>query len=327
MKIRTIIVCVFAIAILACNKDTAISYDTCPMVVETCKSIPPYRGPGFGYKSVMSDSFLFDMPSINPNNANEFVFYLYCDAYKGIFTYNMQSKKRTQVTKGTMKSGVPQSQPKWGRNGWILFGDLDYNIYKVKPNGDSLTKMTKTGRNYTPDWNYDGTMFCAQYINSHNNSYTAFYDAQGNIIDTIQELNANNFLFDNQVDWQNKRYVLGTQYQKVILYDYAKKETLDILNTKDLDVGFPRWTGESDIILSGQDGIYTMNIYNKKVKKIRQTCSGKYYSYLTVLDNNKLLCSGLTTNVIDAFNEVLAYKTHIYILNRCDTNSIELDLR
>ena len=140
-------------------------------------------------------------------------------------------------------------------------------------------------------------------------------------------MNTKNSLFYNQVDWQNKRYVLGTQNQNFILYDYAKKETLTILNTYGSYVGFPRWAGESDIIFSGQEGIYTRNIYNRKVKKIRETCNGKNYSDVIIWDNNKLLCSGNITNMIDTFNEVLAYKTHIYILNRCDTNSIELDLR
>jgi hypothetical protein len=101
-------------------------------------------------------------------------------------------------------------------------------------------------------------MYCAKYVNSRNNLYTAFYDTQGNIIDSIQELNTKNSLFYDQVNWQNKQYVLGTQNQNFILYDYAKKETINILNTYGLYVGFPRWASESDIIFSGQDGIYTM---------------------------------------------------------------------
>jgi hypothetical protein len=327
MKLKPYLILVSLCLLFACNKDAPIVYDTCPMVVETCISIPSYKGPGTGFRYVMSDSFSYDRPSINPYNPNEIVFFLYNDGYKGIFTYNMLTKKKTQLTSGSINSAAPPSQAKWGRNGWIIFGEHDYNIYKIKPNGDSLTKLTKTGRNYTPDWNYDGTMFCARYLNNRNNLYTAFYDAQGNIIDSIQELNTNKSLFYDQVDWQNKRYVLGTQNQNFILFDYAKKETINILNTYGLSVGFPRWAGESDIIFSGQEGIYTMNIYNRKVKKIRETCSGKNYSDVIVLDNNKLLCSGYTTNIIDTFQEILAYKTNIYILNRCDTNSIELDLR
>lgn len=327
MNLKPFLIFASLCLLFACNKDTAIVYDTCPMVVETCISIPPYKGPGTGFRYVMSDSFSYDKPSINPNNPNEIVFFLYNDGYKGIFTYNMLTKKRTQLTSVSINSNAPPSQAKWGRNGWIIFGDHDYNVYKIKPNGDSLTRLTKTGRNFTPDWNYDGTMFCAKYLNSLNNLYTAFYDAQGNIIDSIQELNTNKSLFYNQVDWQNKRYVLGTQNQNFILYDYAKKETINILNTYGLSVGFPRWAGESDIIFSEQDGIYTMNIYIRKVKKIRETCSGKNYSDVIMLDNNKLLCSGYVTNMIETFQEILAYKTHIYILNRCDTNSIELNLR
>jgi len=44
--------------------------------------------------------------------------------------------------------------PAWSPDGrWLAFTDFrDMQIYKVKVNGDSLTRLTSAGRNYYPSW-------------------------------------------------------------------------------------------------------------------------------------------------------------------------------
>jgi hypothetical protein len=97
MILKPFLILISLCLLFACNKDAAIVYDTCPMVVENCKNIPPYKGPGTGYKYEWSDSFFYDKPSINPNNPNEFAFFFTRMEYRGIFTYNMQTKREPRL--------------------------------------------------------------------------------------------------------------------------------------------------------------------------------------------------------------------------------------
>ncbi len=53
-------------------------------------------------------------------------------------------------------NGVAYYDPRWSPKGdWIVFNMLA-QIFKIKTNGDSLTQLTFTGRNFFPNWSPDG---------------------------------------------------------------------------------------------------------------------------------------------------------------------------
>ena len=64
----------------ACEKDSnkvQLAIDNHCMPQETGPIIPYYKGPGFGFEIVQLDSFRYTMPYSNPNNKNEFVYFVY----------------------------------------------------------------------------------------------------------------------------------------------------------------------------------------------------------------------------------------------------------
>ncbi|MES2379544.1 MAG: hypothetical protein V4538_00790 [Bacteroidota bacterium] len=322
MKTRNIIILLLGIALfLACGKDNQINLSGCPTVEEVGKDIPPYRGPGWGFKYVQSDTFLGYVPCTNPNNKDEFVFWLATPSYSGIYTYNLKTKIRSLVLAATNKKGIPQSQPRWSRKGWILFDDRDHNIYKIKANGDSLTQLTQTSGEFVPEWNYEGTMFCTEYLSRTNQYYTMFRDENGNIIDSVQYQGRDLFL--GQPDWQHGQYIIGNSNNDgVLLYDYKKKTTTEIDNK---DVAFPRWINENEFIYAGFKVISIMNIKNRQIRIIRKPKNS--YQSFNLLDNGQILCCRTTQYLQDSIMEVIATKTGVFLINQCDTNTIELNLR
>ncbi|OGC78097.1 MAG: hypothetical protein A2145_02350 [candidate division Zixibacteria bacterium RBG_16_40_9] len=53
--------------------------------------------------------------------------------------------------------GLLALYPRWSPTvGWIVY-NMNAQIYKIKTNGDSLTQLTFTGRNFFPDWSPDGS--------------------------------------------------------------------------------------------------------------------------------------------------------------------------
>lgn len=320
MRIRNSIILLLGITLfLACGKDNQINLSGCPTVEEVGKNIPPYRGPGSGFKYVQSDTFLGYVPCTNPNNKDEFVFWLATPSYSGIYTYNLKTKIRSLVQAATKTKGVPQSELRWGRNGWIIYGDIDHNVYKIKPNGDSLTQLTKTGSEFKPEWNFDGTLFCTQYIGANNYYYTLFRDQNGKAVDSVQIKGMS--IFNNQPHWQHERYLIGTNDDYTVLYDYTTKKATEINGI----AAFPRWINENEFIYTSTNVISIMNIYNRQVKVIRKPKNS--YQSFNLLDNGQILCCRTTQYLQDSIMEVIATKTGIFLINQCDTNTIELNLR
>jgi hypothetical protein len=323
---RAFLILIILGLLFACGKDSiqipGSSY--CPVVEEGGKNIPPYKGPGWGFKSFATDSISFYNPHSNPNNKDEFVFWLESSTYQGIHTYNIKTKVRTLVLARNGNKGIPQSPIRWGRNGWIIFGDMDKNIYKIKPNGDSLTQLTQTGREFTPEWNYDGTLFCTKYWSRTGQYYTLFRDANGNIIDSIQYNNTR--IFEGQPDWQHPDYLIGTNNLKVILYNYKNRSVIEIPAT-DLSKGFPQWISKDEFIYNGYRSIGIMNINTKQIRTIRNTKDERNYWTVNKLDNGKMLCAATVSYLHDSIQQVIGTRKGIFIINECDSNTVELNLR
>lgn len=136
----------------SCTKDKT-QIDECDDLSET------YNKPTLitvGQSYTKNDSIKFTYGTINPVNSDELVYWggKFPDWY--FYKYNMVTKERIKLT-----DLIPQNPPKWHRNGWVVFNAEDHNIYKVKPNGDSLTQLTYSGDCFMPEWNLSGdTIIC-----------------------------------------------------------------------------------------------------------------------------------------------------------------------
>ncbi|MBI3136067.1 MAG: hypothetical protein HYZ14_15425 [Bacteroidetes bacterium] len=160
-------------------------------------------------------------PVVNPNNPYE-IAYSYRDTSitgitSEIWTFNFCTGKRTKVADNYYYN------LDWGVNDWLLFTGTGNKVFKVKSNGDSLTKITDlSGYNNAGKWSPDGTKF---FFTGDNG--LVICDQKGNVI----EINASLNYF--AIDWINNETLLcpyyGTTY-KFHSFNYVTN-SIDIINT------------------------------------------------------------------------------------------------
>jgi hypothetical protein len=311
--------------LFACGKDKTLTIEeSYCSPQETGPTIPPYRGPGWGFKTIDLATHYFKDPYMNPNNENEFVYFMEATQKQnplgGIYIYNMLTKQKKLVLESSFFSNKnkPQSEIRWSRKGWLIFGGYDNNIYKIKPNGDSLIQLTFNGGDFVPEWNYDGTLFITEYLNKETNKhYNLIRDENGLLIDSLP------LLFDGQPSWNNEQFIVGTQFNLLVLYDYINKTTKT--TPSDNSISFPRWINKNEFIYDG-GGIFTYNIMNNKIKQIRKIVNSNGYSCVNLLSNGKMICGRNKYVLLDADLEIIGSKYNICIINPCDTVVTDIDL-
>jgi len=95
----------------------------------------------------------FGYPTFNPHNPCEFLVLKgnYETQIGDFILYDLESNTERFVMQFN-----PFSHPRWSVKDWIVFHANDGQIWKVKSDGDSLTRLTHFGGNYDPDWSPDG---------------------------------------------------------------------------------------------------------------------------------------------------------------------------
>ena len=135
-----------SLAIPAVNIDTLIDEDSCP--------IPLYE--------IYPEKYRYTYPCFNPNNVEELAF---------IRTENETFKSNLCVLNlcdGQLNCFEVNHLDNldWGTNNWILFIGRDLQVWKIKPDGTSLTMLTSNGENATPSWNGDGDKIAYSLTNT-----------------------------------------------------------------------------------------------------------------------------------------------------------------
>jgi WD40-like Beta Propeller Repeat len=101
----------------------------------------------------------YTFPCFNPDNSDEITFIRYDT--KGIFGENFELCVLNLCT-GELKiiHNKVLGYLDWSVKNWIIFTGRNHMLYKIKPNGDSLTQLTFTGSfNNHPVWSPDGSKF------------------------------------------------------------------------------------------------------------------------------------------------------------------------
>lgn len=116
------------------------------------------------------EDYYYNEPVLNPNNSFEIAFIR--DAGNSnqtgwnteLCVYNFCSNE-TKVLTDLVGYDID-----WSVKDWIIFTGNDYQLYKIKSNGDSLIKLTNTGTwNDMAKWNPDGTKYL--YLDTDASTY------------------------------------------------------------------------------------------------------------------------------------------------------------
>lgn len=271
---------------------------------------------GGGY-TYINDNCRITAPCFNPNNENEFLFVKSCigdTTYASIFKYNLYSETTTHIY-----SGVLWSRPVWGKNDWILFSVYG-NIYKIKSNGDSLTKLTNLNNLHHPIWNYDGTKFLA--FTEASNLFSLLFDMNGNILDTIY------FGQTSNSNFQNPNYIVSNECHNVSFFN---------LNTNNIEFNYNYsklisamwgsvfWLSDNEVIYSNIAGLNRLSIPSLNNQNFKKSCNSKLYQWGDINSSKtKMIWSRGDYTQIDECT--LKFKSRIYLMDIDGNNEQEIDL-
>lgn len=264
------------------------------------------------------DSTQFKTPSINPNNPNEFVYY-YTNSNKqslnGLYKYEITTGLKTPLITGLNLL----AQPKWGKNGWILFNVIngdDREIYKVKSNGDSITKLTSFHPDLFPEWNSDATriIFNRAIYLAAPQSKIFIADINGSLTDSID----NQYFFYGACNGNNELAYppfFRRNYGITTLNFISKNETTLYNPPADNTIQGITWHPNNDEVYftTLNDGLYKVSKLTKKLTLIKQFCTSKSYGSISMSpDASFILAERIDARV---YNCAPYYKSSIYKLS------------
>jgi Tol biopolymer transport system component len=176
--------------------------------------------------------------------------------------------------------------PSWSSTGWIAITTFpDYQIWKIKSNGDSLTQVTHDpGTHYYPVWSPDGKRIIFSY-----NSHARFIDPQGNLIHDMSD--SVGFLGGN---------VWSADGRKIMAVNYCiDGNTYETAPTK-YGGSIPWFPDSRHMLLWKEDGLYIWDIETDSEEKVKNHCSSKKYGSLAVSHDGKRIFASRTDSwVVD----------------------------
>ncbi len=194
----------------------------------------------FDHEEVYSSAIPFDYttPCFNPLNSNQVVYYRYdnskIEVGFEIWVVDLCTNDRKKIADNALY-GID-----WGASGWIAYTADDQNIYKIKPNGDSLTQLTFIGEyNRYPKWDLKGGRI-AYNCQIGNNSHFIILNTNTWARDTVADLwtsGAWNWLDENRLTYAtaswNSTTGVTTQYLRIFDLQNKQSTLLHTLNIAD----------------------------------------------------------------------------------------------
>lgn len=293
-----------------CRTDSPITPNS------NCVTIPD-APIGFGYNFIIDTiKPSYEAPYFNPNNPDEIVLLIndYNKSVFGLYYFNLRINQKKLLYNKRVNF-----QPKWGRNGWILFCSNDNQIWKVKPNGDSLTQLTFFGANYSPEWNKSSDKFLTStFIN--DKYHQIIFDPWGNILDDITNCGGSNssWQHDSLIAFLSAAwlaYTVPSNCNPFILKDMSK--------SSNGGTGGVMWMSNYKIVYAINDGLFIYDIIKGTEDKIKITCNSRYYVFLSYSSiSNKIIASKVERNLINS--NTLYVKSYLVTMNIDGTDEKEI---
>jgi hypothetical protein len=323
------------LAITSCEKDKQINANAYCASCEPCAIIPPNISSQ--PRQIKETSFQRLAPCFNPLNANEFI-YLTQDSFfnNSLIKCDLTSKKETVILTGQRII----RQPKWGKNGWILFAGLNLQIYRVKDNGDSLTQLTSVYSNTYPEWYGTDKIFFSVIGGTDKIAGNKIIGFDGKRLDSIQATVMNTVITYNSINDLNELTGIGGggAISNLAYINLKTKKliylTSDVSSNERYPAGVCWHPNNKDIyyatwVIAGNNsdfvGICRLNKDSKENVLIKNACNSRSYSLISISpdgkkiiaerqdyqllpDNNLLKNSDICIMDIDGRNEEKVFK-------------------
>ena len=320
MKKVLLVIFIYLATFFGCEVDPRIQLPECPTLEELLLYVygePDENSIGGGIEFIKPDSGA-TFVAYNPINENQIICYYsgyFTDYKSSLVTYDLYTGVFSSILVDPSLFSFPEISP----NGWLLLTLSDSQIWKVKIDGDSITKLTAGGLNSNYTWSPDSESFIysttalsgiSRVLLADKNGNTIYYfpedfiikkptwSSDGKLIAYIKENNMDiNIINTDTWEAENLIHVSGE-------YD---------INEAILDIQF--YPDSKSILWSTQTALKRTNVSTGQTEIISSTCDSKGYSIFDIsLDGNSIITKRVFYEVYDENNIILSSKFFI-----CDT--------
>ncbi|MDD2984432.1 MAG: hypothetical protein PHQ74_13685 [Crocinitomicaceae bacterium] len=213
---------------------------------------------------------------VNPNNDNEIIFYEGIAPNTRLYYYNLATHEKRMLLDESVLVSIS-----WSKKDWILFQkSADFNLYKMKSNGDSLTQLSFGQEWYEAQWNHAGDKYIAYYKNGHW-PRTFILNEDGLVIDSLANWQ------HQSGSWSHPNYYLGFRMNEIMIMEIETKTVIKHLNLEK-NVNFINWGSINEIIYTQGNKTYNYNLLTNETKLIKFECYVGYQATSFSSDFNKL---------------------------------------
>lgn len=269
----------------------------------------PEESDGVNYINVY-DSVERRAPCYNPNDNNEFIFQKVIAGKYSLVKGYINSKKEIVLLSNIKKFG----QPKWGKNGWIVFSDHQINI--IREDGTKHSKITSSYYYLYPNWKNDSTISSQFSFNLAIPSFYCELNMKGEIIDTVRN---GNFTL-GCINRQNEAaYLTYRDDPNITIRSLSTNSILFKTNYNwDFRIQGIDWNmNNNDLYFSTiGDGLYKIAKNAKEHNRVRKGCDSKSYNYLSISPDGKNLLVEITDiSYLNKTKGELKVKVDIWIMD------------
>ena len=296
------LLCLLLLAAAACRKPEPVS--PCPdngddpIPCDTHLPCTPLPQPPLGgdWNWQITEYFV-KFAVFNPTNGNEVL--IQRDPFGGgwanseFYRFYLNPGTLELVHEGNFTHG-----PSWGSSGWIAFTQAsapNWNIWKVKANGDSLTQLTFNGNSFRPIWSPDGTEigYESGFLSQPAlNGLNIRMSSAGTPIDTLWDLGA----FAGHPVWfsQNRTYNVFAWVYSCTWGASSGTDLIYQLPDSVMQQGLPQGAAyvpaTHSMVWSHRTGLYRTHLTTGYTERLIATCNSSYFSALDYSPHtNKLL--------------------------------------
>ncbi len=268
--------------VFSCTKEDGLGGENCPLIypscdtslftrlstIDTCWMLPEF---GASYVFYRLKPSIFPVGK-SPANTHMFIYQRYTSGRTSeLWAIDTCENTRNMLAPALDGASIANNQD------WVLFKDAnDFNLYKVKTNGDSLSLVSEKITHYYFDWCMGGEYFVSKDLWKDT---TFLYSKTGAILDT--------FLLGYRT--------LAARGHQLAVSIGEHSDTLAILNlqNKELTKVFSvppglgnvsyhpltqlEWQGPSHVIWVNPSGIFRIDISNGTMAQLKESCDNAAY--------------------------------------------------
>lgn len=311
---RFLSACIMLVIVFSCKKNIIEKVNE-PIIIkpDTCISIPQISNPNTGYNYIF-DSILLSNCCYNPNNSNEIILSISNSNGTGLYKLNLLTKQLIKLYDGEI-----WSEPSWGKNDWILFTLPDECVWKIKSNGDSLTKISDTGC-FNPLWSPDAKYYL--YTNPSYQNKTTIFNLNDSVIKVLP--------LSCSVAWNEDNILVFSESHGVYFYYFDN----DSLTFKWFEFGFNGggfvWVNNHEVIYTSlslwpnTENYFIKLDINGNTSNLKSYCNGWQYNSRTYNPvSNKIIFSKYSYTVVNS--NTLFVRSHLVISNPDGSNELKLN--